>query len=673
VCLVTLDASATTIWGVSLSVDGHPLAAGAADGAVRVWETVTGQLLTTLRGHVGMVRDVALSGDGGSLATGGAADGTLRIWSLAGLYDRRDALPESRHKPKLGRLVTARDAHDAGVWGVAVSFDGQLIATGGADGKVRLWHASNGSPLATLQGLNGEVLGVGLSADARLIAAGGADGILRLWEPLAENAASRTLQAERRYARADISGLTGVTDAQRATLLALGTVEQDRSGVASAGRSPARGDGRPCARTGSPHPTRATGEALRPHHGANWLPCLGRGAPGFTGRLLTAQRGGRTLSAWCRGTPANEGPPLIGWGCGHPARMAILLDVTECAGVGRPHSPMAESFRDMLLRCRGRSGLTQRELANRLHVNRRSVQEWETGASFPSAERLEALIRLLLETDGLTAGQEAAEAEALSEAVQRAAPHAHAPFDAAWFARLMAERGLAAPGPAPAATKPSTSDGGAWAIPGERRQDWGEAPDTTEFVGRADELRMLSSWVLHERCRVVAVLGMGGMGKTSLAAKVAREVAPNFERVYWRSLRDALPSTDWLAGAVGFLSDQQLVPAASESERLAALLGLLREQRCLLVLDNLETLFEPGQQEGRYRAGMAGYGRLLQAAGGSVHQSCLFLTSREAPPELAALAGDAVRSLPLGGLGPARRALCWRPRTCRVHPSSGRN
>ena len=88
--------------------------------------------------------------------------------------------------------------------------------------------------------------------------------------------------------------------------------------------------------------------------------------------------------------------------------------------------------------------------------------------------------------------------------------------------------------------------------------------------------------MLEEQCRLVAVLGMGGIGKTSLTAKLAEEVASSFARVYWRSLRDATPISDWLAGAIGFLSDQQRVPPPAESERIAALLQLLRERRCFL-------------------------------------------------------------------------------------------
>jgi DNA-binding transcriptional regulator YiaG len=55
-------------------------------------------------------------------------------------------------------------------------------------------------------------------------------------------------------------------------------------------------------------------------------------------------------------------------------------------------SQTAESFCDLLLRDCGRSGVTQRQLADRLGIHRRSVQEWEVGAAYPNAEQLAALI-----------------------------------------------------------------------------------------------------------------------------------------------------------------------------------------------------------------------------------------------------------------------------------------
>jgi WD40 repeat protein/transcriptional regulator with XRE-family HTH domain len=309
--------------------------------------------------------------------------------------------------------------------------------------------------------------------------------------------------------------------------------------------------------------------------------------------------------------------------------------------------PIPESFRGLLLLHRGRTGLTQRDAAARAGVSLRSIQDWEAGVTLPTAERLQRLIRVLLDAGGLSPEHEAEEAHQLWTAAERESARMRASFDDAWFGGLLAAHTLPSSASTGAAQKPATEPLG---TPRDRAQDWGEAPDTLSFVGRVEELAMLGRWVLDERCRLVALLGMGGIGKTSLAARLAQTAAPDFERVYWRSVRDAPPASEWLAGAIGFASDQQRVPPPSESQRITALLQLLRNRRCLLVLDNSEVLFEPGQREGRYRTGMDGYGRVLHAIGEASHQSCLVLTSREAPPELALL-GDAVRALELHGLG----------------------
>jgi WD40 repeat protein len=78
-----------------------------------------------------------------------------------------------------------------------------------------------------MQAHTGGVSGVALSADESVLASGGDDGLLKLWEP-ASSACLRTLRGDRRYEHLDIAGLTGVTDAQRAALLALG-VSRTRS------------------------------------------------------------------------------------------------------------------------------------------------------------------------------------------------------------------------------------------------------------------------------------------------------------------------------------------------------------------------------------------------------------------------------------------------------------
>src|SRR5229473_5120338 len=320
----------------------------------------------------------------------------------------------------------------------------------------------------------------------------------------------------------------------------------------------------------------------------------------------------------------------------------------------RPQDPETESFAGLLLRHRGRTGLTQQDLATRLGTTRRSVQDWESGTYYPSAERLQALILVLLESGGLTVGREAVEAHELWATALREAPRMHTPLDEVWLAGLLVERAAVQTAERPGdviAAKPAVRAAEVGGV--ERRQDWGEAPDVIGFVGRAEELATLREWVVEERCRLAGLLGMGGIGKTAFASRLAQDVAPSFQRVYWRSLRDAVPAREWMAGAIGFLSAHHLVPPEGEAARLAMLLQLLRDRPSLLVLDNFETVLEPGQREGRYRDGFAGYGAVLQGIGETRHQSCLVVTSREAPPELAVLSGGAVRRFQLGGLGVA--------------------
>lgn len=73
------------------------------------------------------------------------------------------------------------------------------------------------------------------------------------------------------------------------------------------------------------------------------------------------------------------------------------------------------------------------------------------------------------------------------------------------------------------------------------QQDWGGAPDATPFYGRHQALKTVSHWIVADRCRLVTLLGMGGMGKTALSIRLAQQVQNQFTTLIWRSLRNAPP------------------------------------------------------------------------------------------------------------------------------------
>ncbi|MCU0533236.1 MAG: NB-ARC domain-containing protein [Hydrococcus sp. Prado102] len=185
------------------------------------------------------------------------------------------------------------------------------------------------------------------------------------------------------------------------------------------------------------------------------------------------------------------------------------------------------------------------------------------------------------------------------------------------------------------------------------RQDWDEAIDVSDFYGRTKELEKLKQWILDDKCRLVALLGMGGIGKTSLSVKLAEQIEDKFEYVIVRSLRNAPPIKEILAELLQFLSNEQQTDLPENvTGRVSRLINCLRSHRCLLILDNFESILQSGHRAGYYLKEYEGYGELLRMVGEAVHQSCLVLTSREKPKEFVSLEGKTspVRTFQLSGL-----------------------
>ena len=194
-----------------------------------------------------------------------------------------------------------------------------------------------------------------------------------------------------------------------------------------------------------------------------------------------------------------------------------------------------------------------------------------------------------------------------------------------------------------------------------RRGNWNALPAVNKFYGREQELAQVERWLLQDQCQVVTIFGIGGQGKTTLAAKIVHTLAEAtenpFDVILWQSLVNAPPLAEILQSWLPILSKQQVSPLpTTHQQQFALLLDYLQQQRCLLVLDNLESIIldtdDYNRATGAYRPGYENYGELIRCFGETEHQSCLLITSREQPIALARMEENrvAVRSLQLEGL-----------------------
>lgn len=159
--------------------------------------------------------------------------------------------------------------------------------------------------------------------------------------------------------------------------------------------------------------------------------------------------------------------------------------------------------------------------------------------------------------------------------------------------------------------------------------------------------------MIEDRCRVVVITGMGGMGKTYLSVKLAEQVQDQFEYIIWRSLRNAPNLQQILTSCLQFFMETDSTDIAATVEaKMSHLIQFFREHRCLLVIDNVETILQGEIYTGFYEKGYENYGEFFKLIGECRHQSCLIMTTREKPKEISLMQGETlpVRCLSLHGV-----------------------
>jgi WD40 repeat protein len=161
---------------ISFSLDGATLAIVNGD-VVRFREVGSGRIKGTLRAETTFYSS-ALSPDGETLAVGDIAN-TIRLWSMAQVL--ANPTSEAPAQATLSGHEGIPGRPSALIWGLAFHPDGDLLASAGGDGSIRIWDLQTGQLAATLIGHQGGATSVVFSPDGRWLASGGLDATLRLW------------------------------------------------------------------------------------------------------------------------------------------------------------------------------------------------------------------------------------------------------------------------------------------------------------------------------------------------------------------------------------------------------------------------------------------------------------------------------------------------------------
>lgn len=180
-------------------------------------------------------------------------------------------------------------------------------------------------------------------------------------------------------------------------------------------------------------------------------------------------------------------------------------------------------------------------------------------------------------------------------------------------------------------------------------QDLTLAPKIINFYARESELKTLSNWILNRNTRLISILGLSGVGKTTLVKRFVDLNLPQFEVIIWKSLKHP-KSLDLLIN--DFLTVCQQTPKETIDDKLKQLVDILKDKKCLIILDDVQNIFASGQFAGQYKSEYQDYQNFFTMITETEHQSNVILISQEQCAEMECLDEELypIRCLELSGL-----------------------
>ena len=166
--------------------------------------------------------------------------------------------------------------------------------------------------------------------------------------------------------------------------------------------------------------------------------------------------------------------------------------------------------------------------------------------------------------------------------------------------------------------------------------------------------------MIEDKVQLITLLGLSGIGKTTLSLHLIDGIKTNFDYIIYRSLSFAPTLDETLTNLLEIFCNQDKIEIPLKLEtKLSQLFNYLRQYRCLIILDDIQMLFCEGQLAGYYQSGYENYQLFYKKIAEVCHQSCVILNSWENPREIEKIEFEnrPVRTLILGSLSLAAQDI----------------
>lgn len=224
----TLSENNDWVTPVVFSPDGKTLASGHSDSKIKLWDSVSGKVLKIFAANVSSITQPSFSPNGKKIVAG-SDDKTTKLWNLESgevkIFKDQDSRsiesvtfsPDSKiiasgslggaillnlspaaddvaknAKPDgsditlwdvaSGKKLTTLAGHAFGVYALAFSADGKMLASGGGDRIIKIWDITSGQVLKSFQGHTDSVRFVAFSLDEKTLVSGSNDRTVKLWD-----------------------------------------------------------------------------------------------------------------------------------------------------------------------------------------------------------------------------------------------------------------------------------------------------------------------------------------------------------------------------------------------------------------------------------------------------------------------------------------------------------